>query len=357
MPRLWRLLLLLACLAVLRGSAHAADDPLALEAQGRLRHAMTVAREQSAAAPTDGRMLAIYARLLSDSGRPDEALPLAEKAVKLADGDALVHEALAEVCGAKAQRAGMFEAYGLAKRVRRECERAIALDPKQIDARLVLLQFHLQAPGVAGGDKKQAARIADELVALDAARGWLAKADVARRTDTTQVLACTQKAVEVAPKSARALVSLASWYTRAPHEDLAQVRRLAEAALAAEPTSMSAWAMLAGVAAHDSRWDDLAAILAKADAALPENRYPSYAAARTLLSEHREFARAEALLRRYLAQPPELQTPSEGAARWRLAQALEGQGRKADAVAELQAAVKLEPKLEDAKRDLKRLKG
>ena len=45
------------------------------------------------------------------------------------------------------------------------------------------------------------------------------------------------------------------------------------------------------------------------------------------------------------------------AARWRLGQALEKQGKRAEALAEVDAAVKLDPKLGNAKKDLKRLRG
>jgi hypothetical protein len=36
---------------------------------------------------------------------------------------------------------------------------------------------------------------------------------------------------------------------------------------------------------------------------------------------------------------------------------LEKQGKRSEAVAEMETAVKLDPKLEDAKKDLKRLRG
>jgi tetratricopeptide (TPR) repeat protein len=54
-------------------------------------------------------------------------------------------------------------------------------------------------------------------------------------------------------------------------------------------------------------------------------------------------------------QEPEGNTPHLAAAHWRLALVLEKEGRKADAIAELQTAVKLKPDFEDARKDLKRL--
>ena len=48
--------------------------------------------------------------------------------------------------------------------------------------------------------------------------------------------------------------------------------------------------------------------------------------------------------------------PSLARARWRLGQVLERQGRKNEAVAELEAAVKMDPDFADAKQDLKQMK-
>jgi tetratricopeptide (TPR) repeat protein len=41
-------------------------------------------------------------------------------------------------------------------------EAAIAIDPKNIDAREGLLEYYLSAPSIAGGDRKKAERMADE---------------------------------------------------------------------------------------------------------------------------------------------------------------------------------------------------
>jgi tetratricopeptide (TPR) repeat protein len=75
------------------------------------------------------------------------------------------------------------------------------------------------------------------------------------------------------------------------------------------------------------------------------------------LNTGKEQPRAEGYLRHYLASEPEIGSPSWAAARWRLGLVLEKQGKKTEAVAEIQTAVQLDPKLEDAKKDLKRLRG
>jgi tetratricopeptide (TPR) repeat protein len=81
-----------------------------------------------------------------------------------------------------------------------------------------------------------------------------------------------------------------------------------------------------------------------------------YAAARTLVTAGKDLPRAEGYFRRYLQQPPEANTPSHAGAHWRLSQIYQKQGKKNEAIAELQTALSLDPNLEPAKKDLKALK-
>ena len=84
---------------------------------------------------------------------------------------------------------------------------------------------------------------------------------------------------------------------------------------------------------------------------------PYYIAANALLASKDELARAERYFRKYLLQESEAESPSHAAARWRLGLVLEHQGRKAEAITEIEAALKADASIEPAKKDLKRLKG
>ena len=109
--------------------------------------------------------------------------------------------------------------------------------------------------------------------------------------------------------------------------------------------------------AFQKRDDDLEKLLARAKGVDPTRLSPRYQAARQLVVMKRDPARAERYLRAYLARPAEFGAPSWGGARWRLGLALEQQGKKAEAITEIELAVKLDPKLDEAKKDLKRLRG
>ena len=68
-----------------------------------------------------------------------------------------------------------------------------------------------------------------------------------------------------------------------------------------------------------------------------------------------DFRRAEKFLRHYMEQDVEGRQPTHAEARWLLATLYEKEGRRDEAVRELQTALKLQPDFEAAKKDLKRL--
>jgi len=58
-------------------------------------------------------------------------------------------------------------------------ERAIANNPKHIEARWALVELYLQLPGIAGGSEKKATRYANELEQLSPVDGYLSKGRIA----------------------------------------------------------------------------------------------------------------------------------------------------------------------------------
>jgi tetratricopeptide (TPR) repeat protein len=79
-------------------------------------------------------------------------------------------------------------------------------------------------------------------------------------------------------------------------------------------------------------------------------------AAKILLLSGRDLPRAERYLLEYLTIEPEAGEPGWGGAHWRLGQVLEKEGKKNEAIAEMQEAVRLQPDFKPAKDDLNRLK-
>lgn len=343
---------LLSMLVSAPALAGADGDPAVLYERGAYRRAAAIASQR-----TDGASLAVLARVRALEGKYDEAVTLAERAVKAAPGSAAAHYALSEAHGLAARSGGALKGLGAAKAFKREAEAALAIDPNHVESLQALLEFHRMAPGIVGGDKKKRPALLDRLTAADPVRGWGMRAqDALRDRDTARAEQCWRKAVEADPGSARAKVTLASWLAQG-QRDLPLAEKLAAEASVIEPWRIASWQLLAGIQAFGRRWAELEATLEKSEAAMEGRRDAWFAAGRQLVNDKVEPARAERYLRHYLAADPEPAAAAPAAARWRLALALEQQSRKPEAIAELQLATKLDPKFEPARKDLKRLKG
>lgn len=348
-------LLLAACAA----SAHAETDTAIREMleRGQLRKAKAAIETRARTRPADAETHYLQGSFAAATGDLDAALPHAEKAAALEPRNPDYRHAVAEVVGRKAQRGNPLSQLGLAKRFRKEADAAAALDPRHVDSRWALMEFYWQAPGIAGGDKDKARAMAGEIGRIDPSRGALALASLAaREKQPARVESLYRRAAELDPKAYAPHMNLAYWNMDDARRQWDPAERHARAALAIDPHRVGAHAALATLYVRQGRWDDLDRALAAAEQALPDSRGAHYAAARLLVVTKQEPARAEALLRRYLEIEPEIGAPSHAAARWRLGLALEQQGRTAEARAEIEKAVAADPKLEDAKKDLKRLR-
>jgi tetratricopeptide (TPR) repeat protein len=135
-----------------------------------------------------------------------------------------------------------------------------------------------------------------------------------------------------------------------------EAERYAREALKLDAGCVDAYAVLAGVYARQRRSKDLDQTLARLDENDSDDLSPYYEAAQILLLKSADLARAESYFRKYLSQEPEAGSPPLAAAHWRLGQTLEKEGRKADAIAELETALRLQPDFLVAKKDLARLK-
>lgn len=346
------------CFALAALPARAADpDYAVLFERGQFRRAAAAAERAVAADPADAAALAVLARVQAAANRYREAVAFGERAVKAAPRSAAAHYALAEAQGRAAQSGGMLKGLGAARAFKREAEAALALDPNHTDAIEALMEFHRLAPGIVGGDKKKRAELAARLAAVKPEEGWFQQArDALRERDTTKADQCWRKAAEVAPASPDAKLALAQWLAGS-NRDVAGAERLALAVTAEQPWRASAWQLVVAIQAHGRRWSELEATLARSESALEGRRDAWYQAGRQMVTDKSDPVRAEKCFRYYLEREPEIGAPGAAPTRWRIGLALEQQGRKAEALAEVQAATRLDPDFEPAKADLKRLKG
>jgi len=348
----------LAVMALMAAPVRANDpalEPLAND--GHWKRLRAAVEPRLKADPNDAAANYYMAAARQAFGDLEGALPLAEKAVQLDNRSSDYHYMLSAIYGQKAEKAGVFKALGLVGRFKKEVQAAIDLDPKNVEALWAQMEFYLQAPGIVGGDKKKARANADRIFAVNPSRGNHAYARVALKENAqADVTSYYVNAVLADPNNYSARIRLADFYAsdRQKKYDLAE--KEAREALKINPGRAGAFSFLAGLYAFQERWADLGAILVQSEKNVPDNLYPYYQAGRTLLGAGKDLPRAERYLRKYLTQEPEGGAPSAAATHWRLGLVYEKMGRKAEAIAELQTALRLDPKFEPAQKDLKRLK-
>lgn len=350
---------MLLAICVLSVSAFAADEsPATLITHGHFKQARAIVQQQLRENPRNVTALILMARIHLAYDNYEEAGKLLKEAVAIDSGSSDAHVYLAEAYGQKIQKSGVFDKIGMAKTIRKESERAVAADPKNIDALESLMEFHAEAPGIVGGNKDKARDLAEEIAQINPVRGDFARATIAGHDkEFSDQKKFQLHAVEVDPQSYDALVGAARLYLSDRWLNYDTAADFAARAIAVDPTRVRGYSVLAQSYAAQGKLVPLQQLLGRAEAHVPDDLSPYFYAGQTLVSSGKNWPIAEKYLRKYLSQEAEGESPSLGEAHWRLGQALERQGRKDDAIQEMETAVQLKPELKQAQKDLKRLKS
>jgi tetratricopeptide (TPR) repeat protein len=187
-------------------------------------------------------------RVYEARGESGKAVDWFEKAVKANDKSAAHHFWLGSALGDEAQKANKLRQPLLARRVKSEFERAVALDPTLVDARVGLTQFYTIAPGFMGGDMNKAREQIAEITKLNPMRGhmqsaWMAQREKDLAAEEREYIAASQ----AFPDSIVALNQLGSFYRR--QKKWPQATATYEQILRAKPDAIGAHLSLGGVSA------------------------------------------------------------------------------------------------------------
>ena len=348
------------CIGVLGIQPDAASPAADLADHGHWKRLRALIEPRVTANPNDAEAQWLTSRVRVAYRDVDGAVAPAEKAVALDPRNAEYRWQLAQVVGEQASTASVFKQMGLAKRFKREAEAVLAIDPKHTGAMTALMEFYYRAPGLMGGDKKKATAIVDQILTINRVDGYIAKIRLMGRMEPpatpAQIEQVWVQAVQADPSRYEPHATLASMYASGtpPRWELAEKEALIAKKI--DPDRSGPYSILASAYITADRWAEVDAILAESEKVIPDNLAPYLRSAMTLTAAGKDLPRAERYARKYLSQIPEPTSPARVVGHWRLAQVLEKQGRAADAIAELQAGAKLDPKFEPVQQDLKRLK-
>ena len=316
-------------------------------------------RERPAGEPGNGQIewLLSRARAALSQNDPDkleEAMALAEKALAADPSNGSYHVQVAAVAGRMAERAPLLKKLTLVRRAKQELD-AAAADPSQTDAQWGLMMYYFAAPPLVGGDKAKARQIGERLAASvpDLGRYYAGRLALELR-EPEKAEAFYKQSVGENPLLFDTASALALYYIRTK-PDQTKAERWACQAIHADPDRADAWALLARVHTMCGCWTEAADLAERAERTDPENLSPYFAIAEAAIERGEQYQLAAAFLRKYLGRPIEGDQPSEAVARMHLGTALAHLGQTAEAAKELRASVELDPTLESAHNQLKKL--
>jgi len=117
-------------------------------------------------------------RIALDGGDVDLGVERLDKAVQLDTTKSDYHFWLGVAYAQQIQKLSMFEQGQLAPKIKSEFEKAVEADPNNIDARIGLAQYHLNAPPIVGGSLEKADEQIEAIKKLDPKKGHLFLAQI-----------------------------------------------------------------------------------------------------------------------------------------------------------------------------------
>jgi tetratricopeptide (TPR) repeat protein len=173
-----------------------------------------------AATPSNSEEHNLLCRVHYAEERWDAAVSECERAANLSPNSSGNQLWLGRAYGEKAEHSSWLSAIGLAKKTHVAFEKAVALDPNNVEARSDLSEYYIEAPGFLGGGTEKAAAQANIMEKLEPATAHWIRARIAehqnRNADAEHEY---KKALETGHNSARRLFDLASFYRRANRLD------------------------------------------------------------------------------------------------------------------------------------------
>ena len=108
----------------------------------------------------------------------DKAIGYYKKLKQLKPSEADYHFKYGGVLGMKAKDSNKFKALGMIDEVKSSFEKAISLNPKNIESRWALIELYIQLPGIVGGSESKAIKYSNELLRLSAVDGYLSRGHI-----------------------------------------------------------------------------------------------------------------------------------------------------------------------------------
>jgi tetratricopeptide (TPR) repeat protein len=347
-------LLLSTSLAIAAEQPVAVTSPLSFIESGHFKRARALVEQRYRANPGDPETLWLMSQLKQEYHDLNSALDFAERALAANPQNSRYHLRVAMAAGEMAEKASFLRQISLGRRFKKEIDAAIALDPNNVDALLLLMEYYLQAPSIIGGDKTKAHAIPDRILRIDPVQGCFARVRIANYDKQWNLVEeFYLQAIQAKPGSYSAHQVLADYYSQRLAFEKGE--KYAREAIRIDPGRAAAHISLARLLVEQKKWPELELALKEAEEAVPDNLTPCYSAAALSCWRNYGLPCAADYLKKYLSQEPEPDMPPHADAHRLLGHIWYATGHKAEGIAELQLAVRLNPN-SPAKEELKKMK-
>lgn len=191
-----------------------ADDTVAnaLLQQGRIEEARSALQQILAAQPGNAHAHQLLCRVYYAQDLADPAIHECELAAANDPGNSNTQMWLGRAYGMKASHANPIVAFGLARKVRYAFERAVELDPGNVQAMSDLGEFYVDAPAIVGGGLDKARALADRMQPRFASQAHRLLALIANEKKDTATAEAEFKKAVLAGRTAAAYVDLGQFY-------------------------------------------------------------------------------------------------------------------------------------------------
>lgn len=313
-------LVILVIFALFLPVTRAAASPSEMMAAGRVDDVIASLQAQLEKTPSDAASHNYLCRAYLSLRDWDQAISACERAASLEPRNSDYHLWLARAYGEKADRSHGFAAMSLARKLRKQFEIAVELNPGNVDARVDLAEFYTNAPGILGGGDDKVRAQASALAAVAPAQAHYVLGRLAEK-----------------------------------HKDASTAEKEYRAAVAASGGNAHDWLNLALFYKHQSRFSEMEQDLQRAVNSPTANNEVMVESAEVMLRAGRNPRTAAQFVRRYIAS----EAPSEKSplfqAHYVLGTALERQGDTQGAAREYRAALALASNFPAAKEALSRI--
>lgn len=138
----------------------------------------TVSSAQGSSAEESAQMEALIA-----NGQAQELAETLEERLQAQGESAMLLYWMGRAELSMIDEASAFRKLGLARSAKKNLEKAVALDPELVPARVSLGRYYLEAPAIAGGSEVKAKQQAERLITLDPPSGYRLEASIAQEQE------------------------------------------------------------------------------------------------------------------------------------------------------------------------------